>query len=484
MQSGYEGIIASLKQVIQDLLQRNEFLVQDRETLLRENHELRKKNESLSSVLDVKRRLGDTSNDQEEIFEILVESGSVTAGMSKIEESCDEDAEAEVSRILVGDPCEHGGLILNRTEFAIASNPLSYNVSQMEENEISMSNIGRTNAVPTRVQTPGLARENVFLQCSSRRVEGVIRAFYLSVLQRRGTARQLARLVEELRHDITAVIYEPYPTNEFWTEMLGNFLKIVHEGHFDTQSDVLEYLKAHRLIDTLLVNCLRSRVEFLFACRDSFEPPSVQELLGSLANEFSLRMEAGEGQFVFFAREVREELLLTERASLEISLNNKSENKYYVREEEPSFTIYHREETLQLPFFIVIEQDAGLEQEIGLSHYHINDDPHPFHSHDRNRSMVEHEIEGGSDGDHLANIACILNERDLNAGDDFMEGSLRRELALELGKEKQLTRNPGHRRYNNSNKKSPYAYQEPLSSSRFFLNRVSSKHSSLDEAYE
>lgn len=43
-------------------------------------------------------------------------------------------------------------------------------------------------------------------------------------------------------------------------------------------------------------------------------------------------METGEGQFVFFAREAaREELLLTERASLEISLNNKSENKYYVQ---------------------------------------------------------------------------------------------------------------------------------------------------------
>jgi hypothetical protein len=196
MQNGYEGVIASLKQVIQELLQRNDFLVQDRDTLLRENHELRKKNESLSSILDVKRRLGDTSNEHEDIFEILVESGSVTAGMSKIEESCDEDAEAEVSRILgPGEPSDHGGLILNRTEFAIASNPLSYNVSQMEENEISMSNIGRTNAMPTRLQTPGLPRENIFLQCGSRKVEGVIRAFYLSVLQRRSTARQLVRLL-------------------------------------------------------------------------------------------------------------------------------------------------------------------------------------------------------------------------------------------------------------------------------------------------
>ena len=95
-----------------------------------------------------------------------------------------------------------------------------------------MSNIGRTGAVVTRLQTPGLARENIFLQCSSQRIEGVVRAFYLSVLQRGSTSKQLTCLLEELRHDITAVIYEPYPTNEFWTEMLVNFIKIVHQGHF------------------------------------------------------------------------------------------------------------------------------------------------------------------------------------------------------------------------------------------------------------
>lgn len=122
--------------------------------------------------------------------------------------------------------------ILNRHDFVIASNPLSYNISQMEENEISMSNIGRTGAAVTRLQTPGLPRENIFLQCSSRRVEGVVRAFYLSVLQRVSTAKQLTCLVEELQHDITTVIYEPYPTNEFWTGMLVNFIKIVHQGHF------------------------------------------------------------------------------------------------------------------------------------------------------------------------------------------------------------------------------------------------------------
>ncbi len=63
-QSGYESVIGSLKQIIHELLQRNDFLLQERDTLLRENYELRKKNESLSNVLDVKRRLGDSCADQ------------------------------------------------------------------------------------------------------------------------------------------------------------------------------------------------------------------------------------------------------------------------------------------------------------------------------------------------------------------------------------------------------------------------------------
>lgn len=120
-----------------------------------------------------------------------------------------------------------------------------------------------------------------------------------------------------MTHDITVVLYEPYPSNGFWTDMLCNFIKCLHDGQFETQIDVLNYIKEHRLIDTLLINSLRSRVEFLFECRDSFEPPSVQELLGSLANEFNLRMEVSDGQYFFLAREAqREELLLSERASL------------------------------------------------------------------------------------------------------------------------------------------------------------------------
>jgi hypothetical protein len=97
-----------------------------------------------------------------------------------------------------------------------------------------------------------------------------------------------------------------------------------------------------------------------------------------------------------------------------------------------------------------------LEQDVGLSQYQLNEEnTHPNHSfhysQERDRSMVEHDIEGGSDGDHLANIANILNERDLNAGEshEFIEDTLRGGFALNLGKEKQLTRNPGHRRYSN-----------------------------------
>lgn len=34
--------------------------------------------------------------------------------------------------------------------------------------------------------------------------------------------------------------------------------------------EVLEYIKAHRLIDSLIIKCLKSRIEFLFYNTDSF----------------------------------------------------------------------------------------------------------------------------------------------------------------------------------------------------------------------
>lgn len=43
------------------------------------------------NIIEVKQRLGESMlGDSSEIFQILIESGSVTGGMSKIEESLDE----------------------------------------------------------------------------------------------------------------------------------------------------------------------------------------------------------------------------------------------------------------------------------------------------------------------------------------------------------------------------------------------------------
>lgn len=125
-QSGYEGVISSLKEVIEQLLQKNKFLIHDRDTVLKENVNLRKKNQSLNNVIDVKRRLGESLNGEGgEIFEILVESGSVSGGMSKIQESRDEDVQAEEIEIL------DNNAIFDRNELVITSNPLSYNISRV-----------------------------------------------------------------------------------------------------------------------------------------------------------------------------------------------------------------------------------------------------------------------------------------------------------------------------------------------------------------
>ena len=59
-----------------------------------------------------------------------------------------------------------------------------------------MSNIGRTqNIIQTRLQTPGLPREHIFIQCSTRKMEGVFRAFYLSIIQRKITTKILIKLI-------------------------------------------------------------------------------------------------------------------------------------------------------------------------------------------------------------------------------------------------------------------------------------------------
>lgn len=60
-----------------------------------------------------------------------------------------------------------------------------------------------------------------------------------------------------------------------------------------------------------MIRCLKSRIEFLFNSSDSFEMPTNYEVMGALANEFGFRMEAYEGQYVFYSKEAREENLLS-----------------------------------------------------------------------------------------------------------------------------------------------------------------------------
>jgi hypothetical protein len=67
--------------------------------------------------------------------------------------------------------------------------------------------------------------------------------------------------------------------------------------------------------------------------------------------------------------------------------------------------------------------------------------------------------------DDLEGVACILNERDMNIINQ---------------EEKQLNRKFGHVRERYIENKSPQL-REPLSSSRYFLNRVASKNSCFDE---
>jgi hypothetical protein len=67
-----------------------------------------------------------------------------------------------------------------------------------------------------------------------------------------------------MRNDQTTIIFEAYPTNEFWVDMLCNFLKAIHQEYYDTQMDVLEYIKCHRLIDILILKCLKNRIEFCY----------------------------------------------------------------------------------------------------------------------------------------------------------------------------------------------------------------------------
>lgn len=51
-----------------------------------------------------------------------------------------------------------------------------------------------------------------------------------------------------------------------------------------------------------MIKCLKSRIEFLFYNIESFEIPETAEVLRALANEFCLRMETVEDQYVFFTK--------------------------------------------------------------------------------------------------------------------------------------------------------------------------------------
>jgi len=110
--------------------------------------------------------------------------------------------------------------------------------------------------------------------------------------------------------------------------MLSNFLKILHEGEFDTQVEILEYLKAHRLIDSLIIKCLRTRIEFLFD-DGSFE---TRKVLTALANEFGMKMQIVSRRYLFFLREEKEYNLL-------YSQEEQSEGSFQSEREEPCFVI-------------------------------------------------------------------------------------------------------------------------------------------------
>ena len=77
-------MISALESVVEELFVKNDNLVQERYSLVRENYDLRKQTESLSNIIEVKKRLGESIIvENSDIFEILVESGTTSRGFSK-----------------------------------------------------------------------------------------------------------------------------------------------------------------------------------------------------------------------------------------------------------------------------------------------------------------------------------------------------------------------------------------------------------------
>ena len=53
-------MISALESVVEELFVKNDNLVQERYSLVRENYDLRKQTESLSNIIEVKKRLGES----------------------------------------------------------------------------------------------------------------------------------------------------------------------------------------------------------------------------------------------------------------------------------------------------------------------------------------------------------------------------------------------------------------------------------------
>ncbi len=172
----YQQVVAALQQVLGQLAARNDFLQRDRQTILNNNQMLKKRNQALSSVLQ------------------LGSAESAPAG--------------DILQVLSAQPTERSSLPqpahINRQEFISQSNPLSCEASYLGENEISMSNIGRQ---PFALAlTPGLKRERLQVEVPVS-ADGCLRAFYLSVLQKRESTEKLMEVIDSLKFDPTAVLY-------------------------------------------------------------------------------------------------------------------------------------------------------------------------------------------------------------------------------------------------------------------------------------
>jgi len=61
-----------------------------------------------------------------------------------------------------------------------------------------MSNIGKTQTIiyNNQPRTPTLPKENLYIICDSSKSDGAIRAFYLSLIQKKETTKILMELID------------------------------------------------------------------------------------------------------------------------------------------------------------------------------------------------------------------------------------------------------------------------------------------------